>query len=58
MNKRDYILVANAIQSMPTFAPSLRTAQLSAATVLRDAFAYENPSFDALKFMNDCLTPH
>lgn len=51
MTRKDYILIAAAIASMPTHAPALRTARESAARVLADALAADNPRFDRGRFL-------
>jgi len=54
MTRKDYVLLAAAIASMPSHAPTLRAATRSAALVIADALAKDNPRFDRERFLTAC----
>jgi hypothetical protein len=54
MSRKDYIVIATAIASMPTHAPALRTAKRSAALTLANALANDNPRFNRAFFLAAC----
>lgn len=54
MTRKDFQLIAATIKDMPTFAPSLRTAQASAARAFADTLASTNAHFDRARFLSAC----
>lgn len=54
MTRKDYILIAAALAAMPTHAATLRTARRSAALLLAEALAKDNPRFCRDTFMAAC----
>jgi len=54
MTRKDYELLASALEGMPAFAPTLRAGRESAARAIAEALEADNPRFDHARFLEAC----
>lgn len=57
MTRQHFQMIAEVIADMPTHAPSLRTAQKSAAHAFAEKLGRTNPLFNTSRFLDACKLP-